>query len=65
MKASILVNGADRIKAVVNKLSGISGLSDISVISDSMVSFIYHSEEAALRVFEEFAGGDLLRKENS
>lgn len=64
MKANILVNKTDRNKAVVRRLSEIKGLSEINVISDSMVSFIYYTEDAALAVFEEFAGSDLLRREN-
>lgn len=62
MKANILVNGTACIKTIVKQLSQISDLSDIKVNNNSVVSFIYHSEEAALRVFEELGSGDQLRK---
>lgn len=62
MKANILVNGTSCIKTIVKKLSQINDLSDIEVSNNSVVSFIYHTEDAALRVFEELGSGELLRK---
>lgn len=62
MKANILVNGSACIKTIVKKLSQISDLSDIKVNNNSVVSFIYHTEDAALRVFEELGSGDQLKK---
>lgn len=62
MKANILVNGTACIKTIVKKLSQINDLSDITVSNNSVVSFIYHTEDAALRVFEELGSGELLRK---